>query len=73
MDPGQVIWLLLKVCCKIYVFERSNINAVRTCHYPDNNLWYDCVIKYGLYVLLEANIGRMEWGNETNIGLKSAL
>jgi len=29
---------------------------VRTCHYPDNNLWYDLCDQYGIYVVAEANI-----------------
>ena len=33
-----------------------NLNAVRTCHYPDNNLWYELCDQYGLYVVAEANI-----------------
>ncbi|MDH6312240.1 beta-galactosidase [Parabacteroides sp. PFB2-10] len=36
--------------------KEFNINAVRTCHYPDNNLWYDLCDEYGLYVVAEANI-----------------
>ena len=36
--------------------KRLNINAVRTCHYPDTPLWYDLCDKYGLYVVDEANI-----------------
>ena len=36
--------------------KEFNINAVRTCHYPDNNLWYDLCDKYGIYVVAEANI-----------------
>lgn len=40
----------------IEIMKRFNINAVRTCHYPDDNLWYDLCDKYGLYVVAEANI-----------------
>ena len=36
--------------------KKFNVNAVRTCHYPDANLWYDLCDKYGLYVVAEANI-----------------
>jgi beta-galactosidase len=36
--------------------KEFNINAVRTCHYPDNNLWYELCDEYGLYVVAEANI-----------------
>ena len=36
--------------------KELNINAVRTCHYPDDNRWYDLCDKYGLYVVAETNI-----------------
>ncbi len=40
----------------ILLMKQFNINAVRTCHYPDNNLWYDLCDEYGLYVVAEANV-----------------
>jgi beta-galactosidase len=40
----------------IEIMKRSNINAVRTCHYPDDPLWYDLCDEYGLYLVDEANI-----------------
>lgn len=39
----------------IMMMKRMNINAVRTCHYPDDPRWYDLSDKYGLYVVAEAN------------------
>ena len=39
----------------IMIMKRLNINAVRTCHYPDDPRWYDLCDKYGLYVVAEAN------------------
>lgn len=39
----------------IMMMKRMNINAVRTCHYPDDPRWYDLCDKYGLYVVAEAN------------------
>ena len=39
----------------IMMMKRLNINAVRTCHYPDDPRWYDLCDKYGLYVIAEAN------------------
>ena len=39
----------------IMMMKRLNINAVRTCHYPDDPRWYDLCDKYGLYVVAEAN------------------
>ncbi|HHE71386.1 MAG TPA: beta-galactosidase, partial [Chloroflexi bacterium] len=40
----------------IRLMKQFNINAVRTCHYPDDPRWYDLCDEYGLYVLDEANI-----------------
>ncbi len=51
----------------IQIMKRFNINAVRTCHYPDDNRWYELCDKYGLYVVAEANIEShgMGYGKET--------
>ena len=40
----------------ILIMKQLNINAVRTCHYPDDPLWYSLCDRYGLYVVAEANI-----------------
>ena len=40
----------------IQIMKQHNLNAVRTCHYPNNPLWYDLCDKYGSYVVDEANI-----------------
>jgi len=40
----------------ITLMKQANINAVRTCHYPDDPRWYDLCDQYGIYVLDEANI-----------------
>jgi beta-galactosidase len=40
----------------ITLMKQANINAVRTCHYPDDPRWYELCDRYGLYVLDEANI-----------------
>jgi beta-galactosidase len=40
----------------IELMKRSNINAVRTCHYPDDPRWYELCDEYGLYLIDEANI-----------------
>ncbi|OZG60135.1 beta-galactosidase [Bifidobacterium myosotis] len=37
-------------------FKRLNINAVRTCHYPNQTRWYELCDEYGIYVLDETNI-----------------
>lgn len=40
----------------ISLMKQNNINAVRTCHYPDDPYWYDLCDKYGVYLIDEANI-----------------
>ena len=38
------------------VFKRNNINAVRTCHYPNQSRWYDLCDKNGIYMIDETNL-----------------
>ena len=40
----------------IELMKRFNINAVRTCHYPNHPRFYELCDEYGLYVCDEANI-----------------
>ena len=40
----------------ILLMKTHNINAVRTCHYPNDERWYDLCDEYGIYVWDEANI-----------------
>jgi beta-galactosidase len=40
----------------IILMKQNNINAVRTCHYPNAPAWYDLCDRYGLYMVDEANI-----------------
>ena len=40
----------------ILIMKQLNINAVRTCHYPNDPVWYSLCDRYGLYVVDEANI-----------------
>ncbi|MBQ5831161.1 MAG: beta-galactosidase, partial [Alistipes sp.] len=51
----------------IKLMKQFNINAVRTCHYPDTPEWYDLCDEYGLYVIDEANIEShgMGYGEKT--------
>lgn len=37
-------------------FRRNNINAVRTCHYPNQTLWYHLCDQNGIYMIDEANL-----------------
>lgn len=36
--------------------KKHNINAIRTCHYPDQTFFYDLADKFGFYVIDEANL-----------------
>lgn len=37
-------------------FRRNNINAVRTCHYPNQTPWYHLCDQNGIYMMDEANL-----------------
>src|SRR5574344_619509 len=56
MDPdGGYVVSVDRMIQDIKIMKRLNINAVRTCHYPDDPRWYELCDKYGLYVVAEAN------------------
>ena len=56
MDPdGGYVVSCERMIADIKEMKRMNINAVRTCHYPDDPMWYDLCDEYGLYVFAEAN------------------
>ena len=40
----------------IETFRRNNINAVRTCHYPDQTPWYELCDQNGIYMIDETNL-----------------
>ncbi len=40
----------------IVTMKRNNINAVRTCHYPDDSLVYRMCDEYGIYMIAENNM-----------------
>ena len=40
----------------IKLMKQFNINAVRTCHYPDDPYWYELCDRYGIYMVAEANV-----------------
>ena len=40
----------------ILLMKQANINAVRTCHYPNTERWYELCDSIGLYVMDEADI-----------------
>ena len=57
LDPdGGYIVSMERMIQDIRIMKQLNINAVRTCHYPDDPRWYDLCDEYGLYVTAEANL-----------------
>lgn len=40
----------------IHTFKENNINAVRTCHYPDQISWYYLCDDNGIYMMAENNL-----------------
>ena len=56
MDPdGGYVVSHERMIQDLQLMKRFNINAVRTCHYPDDPLWYDLCDEYGIYLCAEAN------------------
>jgi len=57
LDPdGGYIVSVERMIQDIKIMKQLNINAVRTCHYPDDPRWYDLCDEYGLYLTAEANL-----------------
>ena len=68
MDPdGGYVVSRQRMLQDVQVMKDLNINAVRTCHYPDDPYWYALCDEYGLYVVAEANLEShgMGYGDET--------
>ncbi len=40
----------------IITMKQNNINAIRTCHYPDSSRLYELCDEYGLYMIDETNL-----------------
>ena len=53
----------------IRVMKSNNINAVRTSHYPQQELWYEMCDKYGLYLIDEADIESHGIGYDKDVTL----
>ena len=45
-----------KIVKDIVTMKRNNINAIRTCHYPDDSRIYALCDAYGLYMIAENNM-----------------
>ncbi|MCW3805635.1 glycoside hydrolase family 2 TIM barrel-domain containing protein [Plebeiibacterium marinum] len=57
LDPdGGYVVSRERMIQDILMMKKFNVNAVRTCHYPNDKQWYDLCDEYGLYVVAEANI-----------------
>ena len=68
LDPdGGYVISKERMIQDIQVMKQFNLNAVRTCHYPDNNYWYELCNQYGIYMVAEANIEShgMGYGEKT--------
>lgn len=49
IGPEEMLW-------DVKFMKQNNLNAVRTCHYPNQNLWYRLCDEYGIYLIDEANL-----------------
>ena len=57
LDPdGGYIVSVERMVQDIKIMKQLNINAVRTCHYPDDPRWYDLCDEYGIYLTAESNL-----------------
>ena len=68
LDPdGGYVVSMERMREDIRIMKQLNINAVRTCHYPDDPRWYDLCDSAGLYVVAEANLEShgMGYGDRT--------
>ena len=68
MDPDGGYYVTYeRMLQDVLRMKQLNINAVRTCHYPDDSRWYDLCDEYGLYMVAEANIEShgMGYGDRT--------
>ena len=57
----------------IKILKENNLNAVRTCHYPDDPEWYNLCDEYGVYLVCEANLEShgMGYGEHTLAKVKT--
>ncbi len=68
LDPdGGYVVSRERMIQDIEMMKKFNVNAVRTSHYPDNNIWYELCDEYGIYLVAEANVEShgMGYGDET--------
>ncbi|MFA6129147.1 MAG: glycoside hydrolase family 2 TIM barrel-domain containing protein [Bacteroidales bacterium] len=68
MDPLTATWVSReRMEQDIKLFKELNINALRTCHYPNDPFIFELCNKYGIYVVGEADIEShgMGYGKES--------
>ena len=57
----------------IRFMKRYNLNAVRTCHYPNQSLWYKLCDRYGIYLIdgptWKATVPGRSWGRWNPAGM----
>jgi len=65
-DNGYIV-SVERMIQDIKIMKYLNINAVRTCHYPDDPRWYDLCDEYGIYLTAESNLEShgMGYGEKT--------
>ena len=68
LDPdGGYVMSVERMRQDIRIMKQLNINAVRTCHYPNDPRWYALCDSAGLYLVAEANLEShgMGYGDRT--------
>ena len=68
LDPdGGYVVSVERMRQDILRMKQLNVNADRTCHYPNDPRWYDLCDEYGIYITAEANIEShgMGYGEKT--------
>ena len=74
IDPdGGYVLSMERMIQDIKIMKRLNINAVRTCHYPDDPRWYELCDKYGIYLVAEANQESHGFGYEADAAAKKPM
>ena len=74
MDPdGGYLVSRDRMIQDIKLMKKFNINAVRTCHYPDDPQWYDLCDEYGIYLCAEANQESHGFGYGNDAPSKTSL
>ena len=73
MDPdGGYVVPMERMEDDLRIMKRLNVNAIRTCHYPDDPRFYDLCDEYGFYLVAEANQESHGFGYEAGSRAKAA-